>query len=550
MKAVYASFFLGLPTMRFALVKEPTNQSNILTREDMLNWLDGRFNYASISCAARVLASNKGSKSSSSILHHQKDSYMLNLCCLPEKYVVIELCQDIRIDTLVLANLEFFSSTFKDFSLFVAKRLPAVLGPATLASGSAWRHVADFTAENSRREQIFQVFGMNSYARYLKIEFRSHYGNEYYCPVTFLKVYGKTMMEDYEESALVGPAVPPPAIPMGNPPPATEEVAASTTTTMEYEGGAVTVTTEAPQSTSTAEFNDFEYAINDLMELFRKSSMNALNKQKCEVPSSSEAPIPTSTPIDPSATLDYDFQENIFKTIHKRLQQLESIVKNSSHSLEADVKRLAAEMSHVKEEISLEAAPNNSIVENDSNKSYRLRLIRHLENRNEELLKVLSEKISQESKKVDASNRTALYLSLFAGLQLLSTLLLIYYSFGGRGTKPSATTTDKILPTISKEETTIHKSLSKEEQVVPHTIRYQSSSPTSSDLLRSAKDPLLLGESEADIIDATFERSPDYQLDHHHDHTPLRQSLDSTDIKQTDADESMDLQETQALLDS
>jgi hypothetical protein len=39
----------------------------------------------------------------------------------------------------------------------------------------------------------------DSHLRYLKVEFQSHYGHEYYCPITLLKVYGHTLVEDLRE---------------------------------------------------------------------------------------------------------------------------------------------------------------------------------------------------------------------------------------------------------------------------------------------------------------------------------------------------------------
>lgn len=35
--------------------------------------------------------------------------------------------------------------------------------------------------------------------KYLKIAFLSHYGNEFYCPVTVVKVFGYTLIEDLRE---------------------------------------------------------------------------------------------------------------------------------------------------------------------------------------------------------------------------------------------------------------------------------------------------------------------------------------------------------------
>lgn len=156
--------------------------------------LEGRYNYASFDCAARILATNPGAKSSSSILHDQKDSYLRNLCSYPDKWVVIELCQDIRIDSIVLANHEFFSSTFREVEVWLSKRYPP-------PSQDEWRLLGRWTAENRRGEQVFAVPRTDSdiYARFLRVRILSSYGNEYYCPLSVIKVFGRTMLDDYAD---------------------------------------------------------------------------------------------------------------------------------------------------------------------------------------------------------------------------------------------------------------------------------------------------------------------------------------------------------------
>jgi len=82
-----------------------------------------RFNYANMDCSARVHTSHRSAKSPSAILSSKKDKYMLSPCSSgkEQQFVVVELCEDIRIDTVQLANFEFFSGVFKDFSVKVAK---------------------------------------------------------------------------------------------------------------------------------------------------------------------------------------------------------------------------------------------------------------------------------------------------------------------------------------------------------------------------------------------------------------------------------------------
>ncbi|RKP09946.1 UNC-like C-terminal-domain-containing protein [Thamnocephalis sphaerospora] len=130
-----------------------------------------RFNYASFDCAALVVATNPEAKGSSAILFSSKEQYMLNRC-MAEKFVVVELCDDILVDTVMLANHEFFSSMFKDFRISVSDRYVP-------------------------KEHAFQVKNPLIWARYIRIDFLTHYGDEYYCPVSVLKVYGTTMMEEY-----------------------------------------------------------------------------------------------------------------------------------------------------------------------------------------------------------------------------------------------------------------------------------------------------------------------------------------------------------------
>lgn len=148
-----------------------------------------RTNYASYDCAATTLKTNPECKSSSSVLVENKDSYMLNICSASNKFFIVELCDNILIDTVVLANFEFFSSMFRSFRISVSDRYPTKL--------EKWRELGVYEARNSREVQAFLVENPLIWARYLRVEILSHYGNEYYCPVSLLRVHGTTMMEEF-----------------------------------------------------------------------------------------------------------------------------------------------------------------------------------------------------------------------------------------------------------------------------------------------------------------------------------------------------------------
>ncbi|KAG1739586.1 UNC-like C-terminal-domain-containing protein [Suillus lakei] len=152
-----------------------------------------RFNYANLDCSARVHTSHRSAKSPSSILSSKKDKYMLSPCSSgkEEQFVVVELCEDIRIDTVQLANFEFFSGVFKDFSVKVAKTYTT--------SDDGWVLAGTYKGKNVRGVQSFHTpTTLRDFYRYIRIDFHSHYGHEYYCPVSLLRVYGLTHLEQWK----------------------------------------------------------------------------------------------------------------------------------------------------------------------------------------------------------------------------------------------------------------------------------------------------------------------------------------------------------------
>ncbi|KAK9388967.1 UNC-like C-terminal-domain-containing protein [Lipomyces mesembrius] len=148
-----------------------------------------RSNYASTACAAGILKTNPEMRGASAILFENKDTYMLNPCSVSNKFVIIELCEDIQIDTVVLANYEFFSSMVRKFRVSVSIRYPV--------KASGWTVVGEFEARNVREIQPFLVRNSLIWARFLRIEFLSHWGQEFYCPLSLVRVHGTTMMEEY-----------------------------------------------------------------------------------------------------------------------------------------------------------------------------------------------------------------------------------------------------------------------------------------------------------------------------------------------------------------
>lgn len=71
---------------------------------------------------------------------------MLTPCASKEQFVIVELCDEIQIDTIVLANLEFFSSMFKVIRV--------TGGTAYPESAGTWQELGTFRASNVRGMQV------------------------------------------------------------------------------------------------------------------------------------------------------------------------------------------------------------------------------------------------------------------------------------------------------------------------------------------------------------------------------------------------------------
>ncbi|KAK5052130.1 hypothetical protein LTR84_002934 [Exophiala bonariae] len=149
-----------------------------------------RSNYASFDCGADHKNANPEAKNPKAILGENKDAYMLNVCSAKDKFIVFELCDDIAIDTIVVANFEFFSSSFRTFKVSVSDKYPIKI--------DKWKSLGIFEARNSREIQAFLIENSVIWARYVRIEFLTHYGNEFYCPLSLVRVHGATMLEEYK----------------------------------------------------------------------------------------------------------------------------------------------------------------------------------------------------------------------------------------------------------------------------------------------------------------------------------------------------------------
>lgn len=194
--------------------KSPSSDSNgnIGTRSEKLPKDEAtssrsvhRYNYASPDCSARIHSSSPASQNPSSILHKSKDRYMLTPCSAKEHWVVIELCDEIRIDALEIGMFEFFSGVVKEFVVSVGGAEDDDDGEdeeegEDVASGGKrrWEEVGRFTGRNVRGAQTFALPKPTRFQRFIRLDFPSFYGSEYYCPISSVKVFGMNQMEAFK----------------------------------------------------------------------------------------------------------------------------------------------------------------------------------------------------------------------------------------------------------------------------------------------------------------------------------------------------------------
>ena len=106
-----------------------------------------KFNYVSGDCGARILSANAGARELTALLVNSRDKYMINKCSTADKYVELEFCQEILVESIVLSNYELFSSVFKDLKIYVNHVYPA-------SYKYSWKLIGEFQAQNTKGKQV------------------------------------------------------------------------------------------------------------------------------------------------------------------------------------------------------------------------------------------------------------------------------------------------------------------------------------------------------------------------------------------------------------
>lgn len=144
-------------------------------------------NYASPDCGAKIVATNPEAENPSGVLANSKDEYLINKCSTQRMWLIIELCEAVQAKKIELANFELFSSSPKEFSVYLSHNFPS----------RDWSSVGQFTAKDERTVQSFNL-QPHLFGKFLKVEFNSHYGKEHFCCTSLIRVYGTSEFEVLE----------------------------------------------------------------------------------------------------------------------------------------------------------------------------------------------------------------------------------------------------------------------------------------------------------------------------------------------------------------
>uniref|UniRef100_A0A0V0J239 SUN domain-containing protein n=1 Tax=Schistocephalus solidus TaxID=70667 RepID=A0A0V0J239_SCHSO len=147
-------------------------------------------NIAAVECGAKLLKASPSARHAASILVDNNDMYM-NQPCASEKWFILETCEPVQLGTIQIANYELFSSRFKTFKVYVSDRFPA----------KEWELLGTFQAFDVKGLQSFDLKGgSDRLIKYVKFEMLDHYGNEHFCPITMVRLFG-LVSDDLDDAA-------------------------------------------------------------------------------------------------------------------------------------------------------------------------------------------------------------------------------------------------------------------------------------------------------------------------------------------------------------
>lgn len=167
-------------------LKDPAIQHNLQEVKEK------PFNFAAADAGARILAYSDGVVGAKNVLIGSVDKYLLAPCegagLAGSRWVDLELSEDVILESIETANFEYYSSS---------ARKVAVLGAGSYPP-KKWNVLGVFDFRNIKTVQRFQI-SKRVVTRFLRVVYAGKQGNEYYCPVSTIRAFGKNLIADWKD---------------------------------------------------------------------------------------------------------------------------------------------------------------------------------------------------------------------------------------------------------------------------------------------------------------------------------------------------------------
>ena len=170
------------------------NAANLVPLSCQKTLPKSRFNYASINCAAQITSSSVNCTNAKAILNPNKDQYAsFQTPNSHSSFLTVQLCQEIQIEQICLANYEFFVGTFEKFQLLVSN-----------APSHEWIPMGTFELQPTKQLQTFNLLHQASpFCKLIKLVFTpTQRPRNCLFTISTLQVYGKSMLEAYKETTV------------------------------------------------------------------------------------------------------------------------------------------------------------------------------------------------------------------------------------------------------------------------------------------------------------------------------------------------------------
>ncbi|KAI0566103.1 SUN domain containing protein [Gracilaria domingensis] len=165
---------------------------DVLIQPNLQGAKEKPFNFASADAGARVLGYSEGVVGAKNVLIGSVDKYLLAPCdnngLMGSRWIDLELSEDVILESIETANFEYYSSS---------ARKVAVLGASSYPP-KRWNILGVFNFRNVKSIQRFQI-SKRVVTRFLRVMYSGKQGDEYYCPVSTIRAFGKNLIADWKD---------------------------------------------------------------------------------------------------------------------------------------------------------------------------------------------------------------------------------------------------------------------------------------------------------------------------------------------------------------